>query len=229
MAIKIGIVLGSKKSNFAKDPHYALEIRYFTAIERAGALAVPITYNNIESQLDGLDGIILPGGDFNTPSCYYVENAENPYHDEGLWFDAYMAIGNYALLKNIPVLGICAGMQTLAILLGGKLTMGVKGHRHPKNNVLVHSVSLADNSILNDIYSKKELKVNSIHSEAVAQVSDRFSVTAISDDGIIEGIESNEHEFAVGVQWHPECLLKHEKPEHCKIFDYFIKKCDKKK
>jgi putative glutamine amidotransferase len=225
MSVKIGIVLGSKDSDFAKDPHYSIEMRYFTAIEKAGALAIPVTYNNIEQQIDELDGIVLPGGDFSTPSCYYIENSDNPYQDDGLWFDAYMAISNYALLKNKPILGICAGMQTLAIMLGGKLKMGLENHRLEQNDILAHSISINKDSKLYDVFGSQEIMVNSIHREAVAQVSDKFKVTAIAEDGTIEAIESTEHDFVLGVQWHPECLLNLEEPEQMRLFKYFVNKC----
>jgi putative glutamine amidotransferase len=229
MTVKIGVVLGSKDTDFSKDQHYSIEIRYFTALEKAGARAIPVTYNNIEEQIDELDGILLPGGDFSTPSCYYVEKSDNPYTDEGVWFDGFMAIGNYALLKDKPVLGICAGMQILSVLLGGKLKMGLENHRLEQNDILAHKVTINENSKLYDIFKSQEIMVNSIHREAVAQVSDKFNVTAIADDGTIEAIESKIHDFALGVQWHPECLLNLHEPEQMRLFKYFVDYCKNKK
>tara|TARA_Y100001960_G_scaffold333722_1_gene440532 strand:+ start:5297 stop:5983 length:687 start_codon:yes stop_codon:yes gene_type:complete len=225
--IKIGVVLGSKPTNFAKDPHYALEIRYFQAIEKAGALPIPITYSNIEEQLKLVDGILLPGGDFVTPACYYVENECSPYLDEGIWWDAYMAIGNYALEHNIPLLGICGGMQTLGVLLGGKLRQGIESHRIPDNKQIAHSIKIEKDTILHDIFKQDEVSINSIHREAVAQISDNIKVSAVAEDGIIEAIESKNHNFALGVQWHPECLLDEAYADlkQIKIFEYFIEKC----
>jgi len=223
--VKIGVVLGSKDSSFAKDPHYSMEIRYFEALEKAGAVAVPVIYSNIEKQLNELDGLLLPGGDFSTPADYYVEHKNNPYKDNGSWFNAFMQAGKFALDNNMPVLGICAGMQTLAVLLDGKLKMGLEGHRLEDNKQIAHSIKIKEDSHLFDIFNSFEIEVNSIHSEAVAEVNGNIDIVAVTDEGVIEAIESKEHDFVLGVQWHPECLVDHENQEQLKMFEYFVNKC----
>jgi putative glutamine amidotransferase len=226
--VRIGVVMGSKPSTFSKDPHYAIEIRYFQALEKAGAIAIPITYSNIQEQLKNVDGILLPGGDFDSPACYYVENDKPKYNDEGIWFDADFAIGSYALEHNIPLLGICAGMQQLAILLGCKLRMGLESHREKDNKKLAHNILIESNTHMHNIFGKKEVAVNSIHREGVAIINeDTTIVSAKAEDGIIEAIESKNHKFAIGVQWHPECLAINDNLEQLKIFEYFIEKCKK--
>ena len=227
--LKIGVVLGCKPSSFSKDSHYSIEIRYFDAIEKAGAIAVPITYSHIEQQLQDIDGILLPGGDFNTPAHYYVENKDNPYEDEGTWFNAFMGIGKYALDNNIPILGICGGMQVLAILLGGKLGMlGHEDHRNEDNKKLAHDVLVNPDTLLHKITNKRVIKVNSIHREHVAKVNDDIVISGYSEDNIIEAIESKNHKFALGVQWHPECLVDNKQvSEQLELFKYFLKQCNK--
>lgn len=225
--VKIGVVLGSKESTFAKDPHYSIEIRYFEALEKAGAIAIPVTYSNIDKQLDELDGVLLPGGDFYTPSIYYTEEQNNPYVDTGIWFEGFVGAGSYALANNIPLLGICGGMQVLAILLGGKLAMGVDDHRFEDNKELAHSIEIEKDSILYNIFKQDKVMTNSIHREQVAEVNKNIKVTAAAEDGVIEAIESTKHDFAVGLQWHPECLVADGNEQQLSIFKHFVDICKK--
>jgi len=110
------------------------------------------------------------------------------------------------------MLGICRGIQTLAMALGGKVQQDISDVaqiRHSQDadrSEPTHSVTIEPDSTLFNIYNKEKLFVNSFHHQAVCDPGERFRVTARSADGIIEAIESNEFKPIVGVQWHPECF-----------------------
>ncbi|MBQ2496882.1 MAG: membrane dipeptidase, partial [Prevotella sp.] len=136
--------------------------------------------------------------------------------------------------RQIPILGICRGIQTLAMVLGGHVEQHLQekkkevpaknGRGASKSNATIettplikhsqeanreepsHSVSIEKGSILNKIYKKEKIFVNSFHHQAVDNPGNRFKVTALSPDGVIEAIESSEHKPIMGVQWHPEWL-----------------------
>lgn len=227
--IKIGVVMGSKFVTSSKDMHYATEFRYFNAIEKAGALAIPLIYSNMEEQLKNVDGVLVPGGDYSVPDCYYIEGHKSAFKDEGVWFEGYMAFTSYCLENNIPYLGICAGMQTLGLVLGCKLSGDHMTHRIENSKQLVHEINIEKNTHLNKIFNKDKTTINSLHQEALAEISDKVIVTATADDGLVEAIESKKHDFAMGVQWHPESLLdvEEKEKEQLDIFKYFVKQCQK--
>lgn len=142
--------------------------------------------NDIEKiykMVDLCDGIILQGG-----KDYY---------------DYDIKVIDYINNHNIPVLGICLGMQSLAASTGGKL--GVVD-LHKKEGNFAHFISLDNSSKLASIFNTKELMVNSRHAEKVVDVG-QYKAVGWSDDGVIEAIEDSSKDFNIGVQWHPEDLV----------------------
>ena len=123
-----------------------------------------------------------------------------------------LLITQLAYNRQIPMLGICRGIQTLAMALGGKVQQDISDVaqiRHSQDadrSEPTHSVTLEPDSTLFNIYNKERLFVNSFHHQAVCDPGERFRVTARSADGIIEAIESREYKSILGVQWHPECM-----------------------
>ena len=88
-----------------------------------------------------------------------------------------------------------------------------------------HYVNVEKNSLLESIAGQTEFKVNSFHHQAVRNVVSPFIVTARASDGVIEAIESTEHQFVLGVQWHPEPLALNEDHISKAIFQRFIEAC----
>lgn len=149
--------------------------------------------------LDKCDGIIFQGG-----------NDIYPYHFQIL---------DYAIKNNIPVLGICMGHQIIGLYSNDSQNeddlIKVENHNDKK---ITHKIKTEENSILNKTLGDNPL-VNSRHDYAVKEVQEPFKVTALSEEGIIEGIEyvDNNH-FVIGVQFHPEDLKNTEN-----LYNYFIK------
>ncbi len=156
--------------------------------------------------LDLCDGLIIPGG-------YRIYN-----------YFQYLA--NQAIEKNMPTLGICMGMQSLAMIDNECycLTKNDTNINHKQTNVkYAHKVNLVKNTLLSNIINEDEITVNSKHQYHVTQTNN-FKVSAYSEDGLIEGIELPSKTFVIGVQWHPEKMIDYDINAN-KLFDAFIEKC----
>ena len=189
---------------------------YYKSIWRAGGVPViipPIADTDVLiNTLEHIDGLLLTGGaDFNplyageepSPRLGGI-NAERDLPE--------LLIAQLAYNRQIPMLGICRGIQTLAMALGGKVQQDISDVaqiRHSQDadrSEPTHSVTIEPDSTLFNIYNKEKLFVNSFHHQAVCDPGERFRVTARSADDIIEAIESREYKSIIGVQWHPECM-----------------------
>lgn len=192
--------------------------RYYKQVEAAGAtplLIAPTTdLAHIQTALDRVDGLILSGGaDFNP---LWAGEQPSPrlggINGERDLFE--MLITRLAYNRNLPILGICRGIQTLAMALEGKVAQDIYESagakiRHSQDaarNDYSHTVNILPDSILAGIYGEGQRPVNSFHHQAVLDPGPHFRVTATAPDGIIEGIESTEFRDILGVQWHPEWL-----------------------
>jgi putative glutamine amidotransferase len=214
-APRIGITLDwQQEGTFSSREHYALRAHYFNVITRAGGCPVGIPYlpDHIPNYLDMLDGLLIPGGFFASPKSWYGEHDSNSPYEESprLAFD--MALIEQALARDMPLLGICAGMQLLGGLFGCVMTPDLHAHYatsidHINGAVAekyAHDVILSKNTRLHSLLKMERFAVNSAHREAIITMPDTLVVNAVSEDGIIEGIEVPGKRFAIGVQWHPE-------------------------
>ena len=192
-----------------------LRDQYYKQIVAAGGVPViipPISDTAvIADTLEQVDGILLTGGgDYNPLWC-----GEDPLpglHNINAERDAAeLLLTRMAYHRQKPVLGICRGIQTLAMALGGHvnqdITQKVKHSQDADRSEATHTVSVAEGSLLYDIYGgQATLFVNSFHHQAVDDPGDMFRTTALSSDGIVEAIESTEYKNIMGVQWHPEWM-----------------------
>ena len=209
-----------------EDDQQRLGRGYYDSVVAAGGvpLVIPPVADTdvIINTLSRIDGLLLSGGaDFNP--LWTGEEPSPQLHGINRERDLpELLITRLAYNRQIPILGICRGIQTLAVALGGKVaqdisaTATVKHSQDAHRSEPTHSVTVAPGTILRQIYEKAErssflvppssLFVNSFHHQAVSEPGPRFRVSARSADGIIEAIESNEFKPIVGVQWHPECF-----------------------
>lgn len=218
----IGITTFNQKRE--KKTYAAVSNNYCTSVQMAGGtpilLSLCVNKEILDRYLEIMDGLIITGGDEAVNPILYGENpipaikATCPSRDE---CEAYLYKG--AMKLDIPVLGICRGMQLMNVTEGGSLyqdiftqKQDVLGHLPPDMPVdeLYHSVTVEKGSKLEDIFQRKSLMVNSFHHQAVKTLAPDFIGTAISEDNVIEAMEHNSKNFAIGVQWHPEDLtIKH--------------------
>lgn len=191
-----------------------LRERYYKQVVEAGGVPViipPVADTAvIINTLQHLDGLILTGGGDHNP-LWMGEEPSPRLHNINRERDlAELMLVRLAFNRQIPMLGICRGIQTLAIALGGKVEQDieqqVKHSQDADRSEPTHSVSLVKGSTLYNIYGSERIMVNSFHHQAVSQPGKRFRVIARSADNIIEAIESSEYKAILGVQWHPEWL-----------------------
>ncbi|MDQ1081205.1 gamma-glutamyl-gamma-aminobutyrate hydrolase family protein [Pseudoroseomonas cervicalis] len=230
----IGLTLDAEQpGGYSKLPWYALRQNYFDSVARAGGLpiALPHLAEQAERYLDEIDGLLVTGGAFDVdPSLY----GGGPKHDSVVLkqgrtaFELAMVRG--ALERDMPILGICGGEQLLAVVLGGTLIQHIPdsvpealAHEQPNPRTEPgHEVALTEGTLLSRIVGAPRMAVNSAHHQAVARPGPGSVVNAVAPDGVIEGIESTAHRFALGVQWHPEYAVDSRDQS---ILDAFVAAC----
>jgi microsomal dipeptidase-like Zn-dependent dipeptidase/GMP synthase-like glutamine amidotransferase len=191
---------------------------YYRSVLLAGGIPVIIPpYEQTDilaDQLDNLDGIIFSGGGDINP-LYLGEEPIRELHGVTPVRDAQeLLLAKLAYDRQIPMLGICKGIQIIAAALGGKLYqdintqvegISVKHSQDLDRGTASHTVTIEPDTLLYTLFGA-HLAVNSFHHQAVRQVPEGFKVSAMSPDGVIEAIESTTFKSIIGVQWHPECF-----------------------
>ena len=221
----------SEFEGFISPETCLIYVYYSRKIEQAGGVPVviPCYYNehaSIPVLTERLDGILFSGGEDVDPK-YYGEQpagseaatAERDAQEFKLFAAFYSA--------SRPILAICRGMQLMNIFFHGTLIQNIpsegKGYLDHANSPgggfsVVHGVSVDKGSLLASLVGEN-VRVNSTHHQAVRKVGEGLVVTAMSEDGLVEGTERPDYPFMLGVQWHPERL--NEEP-HLNIFKALV-------
>jgi len=215
MPTRIGIALClDEHERWRKGRQYEyIDCAYVRAISEAGgqALYLPIQ-DAAEDLVSELDGLLLPGGDDFAPAKQDSYPAEVFNFAPQRLIEFHSTLLKAALLREIPVFGICFGMQLMACLEGGKLDYHLPQDRpdsfpHQLTEASArHSIEIEPGSLLAQALQCRETDVNSRHHQAVAAVGSNWKISARSSDGVIEAIERKESLFTLGVQWHPESM-----------------------
>jgi putative glutamine amidotransferase len=231
----------SHRTQSQSEPTLFLPQRYVSAVERAGAIAVILPAHHssrgLKRYMNLLDGLVISGGNFDIHPHYYGEKPINqlgiikPQRTE---FELELAMS--ALKRDMPVLGICGGAQAINVVLGGSLYQDIAAQlpdaaehqQSARKTVGGHRVQVQDGTRLRKIIGRQSLEVNTTHHQAIKKLGRGLVVNAVADDGIVEGIESTQHDFVLGLQWHPEVLAPRQKL-HRRIFFAFATTCRKHK
>lgn len=210
-----------EKYTYAAFPWYALRKNYVDAVIQAGGVPMLLPYQEetIDRLMDLVDGVVLPGGDEDIhPKFYEPEYAEEVVISNEERDNFELLVLKKSLEKDIPILGICRGMQIINVALGGTLIKHIPDYieeakqsiiinhtqPHPKD-IVSHAVNIKANTKLARMTNNRlKIMVNSTHHQAVKQTGNDLIVSAEAEDGIIEALESTKHKFLIGVQWHPE-------------------------
>jgi putative glutamine amidotransferase len=209
-ALRIGVTPSRDSENPAI--HRVTE-RMRQAVELSGGEVVTLDYplneQALSEVLTTLDGLILAGGPDMHPRYFHQEldphcGQIDEERDELEWY-----LMKWAMETDIPVLGVCRGMQIINIALGGDIFQDIvysQGlvHRQESDMRYFHDVTIEDGTLLRSLISSVRYPVNSYHHQAVNKVAQGLVVSAIAPDGIIEAIERPASRFLLGVQWHPE-------------------------
>ncbi|HOW22178.1 MAG TPA: gamma-glutamyl-gamma-aminobutyrate hydrolase family protein [Sedimentibacter sp.] len=201
-------------------------------------LMLPITGEDdlIDAYIEIVNGLLFSGGNDISPLIF----GEDPIREVKVIDydrdDFEIKLFKKAASKNMPILGICRGSQVINVAAGGSLYQdiyvqkdGTRGHKPEFESAWYphHRVSITRDSILYNILQTEEISVNSYHHQAVKDLAQGYRVSALSKDGIIEAIESVNHSFIVGVQWHPEMMIE-KYPVFLRIFEALVEAASKK-
>jgi len=221
-------LIGISTRAIDQDGRYAVAARYVTSVIRAGgdAVLLPPESADITTLLGRLDGLVLSGGG-DISSDLYGELPHPTLYGVDINRDkSEISAVKYAMAHNLPLLGICRGIQIMNIALGGTLIAHIPdvvgeavAHRLPNDEKSIHSVKLLPHSLTARIFGQLTMDVASFHHQAIRRTAPSLRETAHSHDGIIEAVEMPKHPFFIGVQWHPELS---EDPLQQKLFDAFI-------
>jgi putative glutamine amidotransferase len=184
---------------------------YSLAVQRAGGMALllapdDVTAENPDEILDLIDGLILAGGSDIDPGSY---GAQPHPETRGTWPERdrfEIGLGTRALERDMPVLGICRGMEMLNVIQGGTLKqhLGLELHRHTPGAFTDHRVQLDPDSLAARVVGAETTEVKSAHHQGLEELGEGVVVSGHADDGLVEAIDLPGRSFAVGVLWHPE-------------------------
>ena len=218
---------------YSKYPWYAIRENYFTSIEESGGIGVGIPHNtkDIVSLLHKIDGLVITGGNFDIdPNIFGESSVHKTVKLKENRTNFELLAAEIMLKQNKPVLGICGGEQLINVLYKGSLIQHIPDEiknpieheqKNPRNEA-GHSVTIQENTKLYSIISKQNIMVNSAHHQAIKVPGKGLIVNALSNDGVIEGIEDPTKTFCIGVQWHPEFFIQ---GSDNKLLKAFINAC----
>ncbi|MFC3149763.1 gamma-glutamyl-gamma-aminobutyrate hydrolase family protein [Litoribrevibacter euphylliae] len=216
--------------------------KYLRALSQA-ADVIPVIIPCLQDDQDikqwtqRLDGVFLTGAySMVDPKHYGEDKIDKPYD-----YDSQRDALSFQLIRsiieaNLPLLGVCRGLQDINVTMGGSLYQAVQevpgnnDHREDKEQPLevqysdVHNVNVTQNGLLHKITGRTQIKVNSLHSQGIHQVGEGLTVEARADDNLVEAISIDQMKFGLAVQWHPEWKVA-ENPIQRTIFEAFGKAC----
>jgi putative glutamine amidotransferase len=231
---------GDRKEWGGREPTYFLRARYVRAVEDLGGIPVVLPLvADLDARrrlLASIDGLLLTGSGPDLAPELYGERQRYRFRvmsQRRATFELEMV--QLARAADVPVLGICGGMQTLNVAFGGSLYQDIdsqrsKPLRHRQASPateLSHAVAIRSGSLLRHIVKTANMRVNSSHHQSVKDVAPSLTASAVAPDGIIEAIESRAQRFLLGIQWHPEFLFDHY-PLHRRLFEAFLRAARKK-
>ena len=204
---------------------------YVQAISAAGGLPLllptQVDVSSWEAYAALLHGLLLPGNPADVdPACY----GEEPHPRLGpmnpLRSAFEMRMVHLALQRRVPVFGICGGAQVLNVALGGSLYQDIpsqvaNAHKHTGAPDRAHTVDIVPGTRLAAILGIREMRVNSLHHQAVKTPGRDLTICASSRDGVVEAVEVPSAPFVLGVQWHPERLCTDDEPSQ-RLFSTFV-------
>lgn len=215
----IGVTADRTDESNNIESQYNVRRNYCSAVAAAGGLPVIIPYDMaaVDEYADLVDGLVITGGMFDIDPAEYGMPAARPegavIKPDRTAFERAML--RRALAEDMPVLGICGGMQLIAVELGAELYQDLPAelesdveHKQLEScGIGTHRIRIEPESLLRGLLGVESMVINSLHHQAVIKGNRAIRIAARADDGVIEAIEASGHTFCLGVQWHPEYLV----------------------
>ena len=226
---------GDRKDMGGKEPTYFLRARYMKAIEDAGGIPVvlPLLSNkdSWRQVVVHVHGLLVTGSGSDLALEFYGERQRHKFarmSRERATME--LGVAKAAYRADVPTLGICGGMQSINVALGGTLYQDIPAQlKTPIDHLpaysatnTTHAIHIAPGSLLRRIAGKARVDVNSSHHQSVKTVAPNLLRTAVAPDGVIEAIEAPDRTFILGVQWHPEFLYDRD-PIQRRLFSALIR------
>ena len=226
---------GYRKDMGGKEPTYFLRARYMKAIEDAGGIPVVLpllsnkdAWRQVVAHVHGL--LITGSGSDLAPELYGERQRHKFARMSRERATMELGIAKAAYRADVPMLGICGGMQSINVALGGTLYQDIPAQLKTSIDHLpaysatkiTHAIQIAPGSLLRRIAGKARMDVNSSHHQSVKKVASNLAQTAVAPDGVIEAIEAPDRAFILGVQWHPEFLYDWD-PIQRRLFQALVK------
>lgn len=229
----IGITAGRELSD-TNIQKICLIDKYSSAITNSGGIPIIIpvglSSNSLEGLISKFDGIMITGGGDIETNRFAGEHHSKVYGVDPDRDQLEIELVLAAIRLKKSLLGICRGIQIINVALGGDLFTDITDQkpgslRHDwfpdfPRDLLSHPLEIMQNSLLHRITNLTEIEVNSLHHQAIKNLSPSLQASAIAPDGVIEAVEKSDHPFFLGVQWHPEWLFSLETTQ--KIFHTFV-------
>ena len=227
----------SKMTGHSYDTH-AVTISYIRAVENAGGTPVLLPLLEKKEQalnlLNAIDGLLLTGGEDIDPALYNEEPRPDLSRLDTDKDRLEMWIIKSAVGQNMPIFGICRGVQMLNVVMGGSLYQDVKQfspdvlkhYQQAPRYHATHDILVERGSRLFDIVDSEIVRVNSFHHQAIKDLAPGLVITARARDSIIEGIESWDYDFLLGIQCHPEGMWDYH-PQMAALFATFVNAAQK--
>ena len=232
MAPTIGITFTS--------PNIRSNADYIHAIKKFGGIPYPLYPGVLQDNSANIRGLLLTGGPDIDPRHYNEKKHRKTQTPCRSRDELECSLFKWSMEENLPVFGICRGIQIMSVAMGGSLFQDIPcqftdplchGKKHETKEDSEHKIEIETNSLLIDLIGKNIDVVNSAHHQAVKETGRGFIVTAKSADGVIEAIENENPSkwFLLGVQYHPERMLKNPNLEKhaAKLFTAFIEAASK--
>jgi putative glutamine amidotransferase len=209
-----------------QHPFHTAGQKYVDAVRLAGALPLVVPSaqpDDINALLDLADGVLLTGSKSNVHPEHFGEDVHDPALPLDRVRDAWtLPLVVRALARGVPLLAICRGAQEMNVALGGSLYQAVhevEGHADHRDASgappevaydLAHAIRIEPEGLLSRILKQHEVRVNSLHGQAVARLADGLRVEARAPDGVIEAFtQPSAPGFNLATQWHPEWQAAH--------------------
>ncbi|WP_087974664.1 gamma-glutamyl-gamma-aminobutyrate hydrolase family protein [Oceanobacillus rekensis] len=231
-------IIGITASMETNRAYYSVANRNVKAIQKAGGIPIILPYlandQEINQITERIDGLYATGGYDIDPILFNEEPHSKlgtiiPERDQ-----AELAMMKKMLEKEKPILGVCRGSQILNIAVGGDMYQDIYSQmdkellQHSQKapfDYCSHFVQVEEGTLLYRLTGKSKFRVNSYHHQANRAVPENFQISGKASDGVIEAIESKNHPFVLGLQWHPEGMVDVKDDPSLNIYRGFIDAC----